>query len=253
MNKSPGNVGLFISCMVDFTRPQIGFAAIKLLEQSGCQVFVPSQTCCSQPAYNNGNRLEAIEIAKTTITAFEGCKHVIVPSASCAGMIKYHYPALFKDDPDWREKAQNISNRTHELVTFLYSIAQMKETRAAYNGPIYFHQSCSARREMKCEGAQELLQTIEGAQIIEMPNNEACCGFGGLFSVKYDEISNAMVSKKIVPLPNNKEAILTGLDLGCLLNMAGKLHKQGNPIQVRHIAELLAGEFSGQDISPASV
>ncbi len=240
MSKSPVNVGLFVSCLADLSRPQIGFASVKLLEYVGCNVAVPTQTCCGQPAYNNGNKSSAIDIAKATIQSFEAFDHVIVPSASCAGMIKYHYPELLKDDTQWHEKAKNLSERTHELITYLYTIAGLSKVSTEYNGRIYFHESCSARREMRCQGAQELLGTIKNATVLELPHNEECCGFGGLFSVKYDEISNAMVTKKIALLPESENTCLTGLDMGCLLNMSGKLEKQGNKIEVMHISELLA-------------
>ncbi len=237
------NVGLFVSCLVDNARPAIGFASLELLEAAGCTVTVPPQTCCGQPAYNNGNRCEAIDIAKATISAFEGLAHIIVPSASCAGMIKYHYPALFEEGSEWQKKAKDLAAKCHELTSFLSEIAPLDISEAAYEGRIYYHESCSARREMKCKNALNLLNKIEGAEVMDLPHNEACCGFGGLFSVKFDEISNAMVSQKISSLKNQKNAILTGLDLGCLLNIAGKLENEGHEIRVYHIAEVLTGRM----------
>lgn len=248
MNKPPAKVGLFVSCLIDITRPQIGFAAIKLLETIGCQVSVPNQSCCAQPAYNNGNKKEAKEIAKATLDAFQDFDYVITPTGSCAGMLKYHYTELFQDDDIWQEKAKSLKARTHELISFLYAKSDTPITKAIYEGRIYYHESCSSRREMKTEGALELLQSVKGAEILELPENEACCGFGGLFSVKYDEISNAMVNKKVNSLPQEKNALLTGLDLGCLMNISGKLASNGHPIRVRHIAEVLCGDFSGADI-----
>lgn len=263
MNNKQFNVGFFITCLADFTRPNIGHAAVHLLEKNGCNVTIPEQSCCAQPAYNSGKRSEAIDIAKATIAAFEHLDYVIVPSASCAGMIKYHYPGLFEGDEIWAEKARSISERTHELISFLYNVAGMKQTDATFAGRIGFHESCSALREMKVKGPRELLSTIKGAELIEIAGNEECCGFGGLFSVKFDEISNAMVETKTRNIKQANIDLLTGVDLGCLMNIKGKLEQQHHAnselansdkgpghaaenskspplIQVCHIAELLA-------------
>lgn len=248
MNKSSKNIGLFVSCLVDLTRPSVGFAAVKLLEAGGCKVTVPSQSCCGQPAYNSGCKGEAKEIAKATIEAFKGCDKVVVPSASCAGMLKYHVKTLFEgsqqadEDPEWAKAAQELSNRIYELTDFLYSEVGLEQVEPEFNGKIAYHESCSARREMKLQAPLKLLNTIKGAEIIDLPANEECCGFGGLFSVKFDEISNAMVETKINHIKNANIDILTGVDLGCLMNIGGKLTKQGHDIEVFHIAEVLAGE-----------
>lgn len=241
MNASSPHVGLFVSCLIDNTRPEIGFACLSLLQKAGCRVSVPLQTCCGQPAYNNGNRAEAVSIAKTTIKAFEQLDAVIVPSASCAGMIKHHYPPLFQAGSQWRKRAEALAENCEELTDFLANLSQPVASDTVFNGRIYFHQSCSARREMQSHKAMEMLTAIRGAEIMELPENEACCGFGGLFSVKFDEISNAMVSAKAGPLKGAENAILTGQDWGCLLNIGGKLARMGEAIPVYHIAELLAG------------
>ena len=249
MNKAKPNVGFFVSCLVDTTRPQVGFAALDLLEKAGCTVTVPPQSCCAQPAYNNGNRQEAAEIAACTIAQFEALDYLVVPSASCAGMIKYHYPLLFKAHPEMQAKAVRLADKCYELTEFMAKVAQLKTVGTAYNGRIYYHQSCSARREMKATEGERLLRTVEGAEIIDLPHNEACCGFGGLFAVKFDEISNAMVSRKVNQLKGEQTGLLTGLDLGCLMNMAGKLQKEGSKIAGYHIAEVLAGHLDGPSMT----
>ncbi len=244
MNKSSSNIGLFVSCLADLTRPEVGFAAVKLLEQSGCKVTIPQQTCCGQPAYNSGCKKEAKEIAKVTIDAFRTCEAVVVPSASCAGMLKYHVKTLFEDpskeSEKWQEEAQKLSERTFELTDFLYHQRDLKQVNKEFSGKIAYHESCSARREMKVTAPISLLNTIKGAEIIELAGNEECCGFGGLFSVKFDEISNAMVETKVNHIKDANIDLLTGVDLGCLMNIGGKLAKQGNKLEVRHIAEVLA-------------
>lgn len=244
MNKSSNQVGLFVSCLVDLTRPEVGFAAVKLLEQQECKVTIPKQTCCGQPAYNSGNKTEARDIAKVTLEAFKECDAIVVPSASCAGMLKYHVKTLFEDETggneSWRALAENLSKRTFELTEFLYHQRGMKDVNASFNGRIAYHESCSARREMKVTTPKKLLNTINNAEIIDLAGNEECCGFGGLFSVKFDEISNAMVEKKVKHINHANIDLLTGVDLGCLMNIGGKLAKQGHKVKVRHIAELLA-------------
>lgn len=239
--KPARKTGLFVSCLVDLTRPQIGFATAALLERTGTKVVVPKQSCCGQPAYNNGNRAEAIDIAKVTIEAFQDIEHIVVPSASCAGMIKIHYPALFEDDTEWRVKAISLSQRTYELTEYLSKMDEVTAISAEFHGRIGYHESCSARRELKLTGARDLLKNLNGAQLIELDGNEECCGFGGLFSVKFDEISNAMVETKTKKINTDEIDILTGVDLGCLINLAGKLKQQGSTLPVRHISELLAG------------
>ena len=249
MNKSSKNIGLFVSCLVDLTRPAVGFAAIKLLEAQGCKVTVPLQSCCGQPAYNSGCKKEAKDIAKATIDAFKECEAVVVPSASCAGMLKFHVKTLFegnesqtREGQKWLKAAEELSARTYELTDFLYSVGGLEQVVPGFNGSIAYHESCSARREMKVKAPLKLLNTIKGAKIIDLPANEECCGFGGLFSVKFDEISNAMVETKVNHIKKANIDILTGVDLGCLMNIGGKLTKQGHAVEVFHIAEVLAGE-----------
>ena len=243
MSSSAPRVGLFVTCLVDLFRPSVGFAAVKLLEQAGCEVEVPrAQTCCGQPAYNSGDRRDAAAIARQTIAAFEGFDHVVAPSGSCAAMIKEHYPALLKDEPRWSAKAEDLAGRTHELVSFLADVLKVEGVEAAFDGRATYHDSCSGLRELKIrEQPRRLLASVRGLELAELPHGEACCGFGGTFCVKYPVISNEMVQAKADNIESTGADLLLAGDLGCLLNMAGKLKRNGSKVQARHVAEVLAG------------
>jgi L-lactate dehydrogenase complex protein LldE len=236
-------VGLFVTCLVDLFRPTIGFAAIKLIEEAGCDVDVPrSQTCCGQPAYNSGDRRDAIAIAKQVIAAFAQFDYVVAPSGSCAGMIKEHYPSLFAGDRDWRPRADALSAKTFELVSFLVDVRGMSEVGATFAGSVTYHDSCSGLRELGVrEQPRRLLQSVAGLQLNELKDAHVCCGFGGTFCVKYPDISNAIVEEKTAAIAATGAATLLAGDLGCLMNMAGKLQRQDIPVHARHVAEVLAG------------
>jgi len=236
-------VGLFVTCLVDLFRPGIGFAAVELLERAGCAVAVPEmQTCCGQPAFNSGDRADAKAIAKQVIEAFDGFDYVVAPSGSCAGMIAKHYPELFADDPEMIVRARDLALRTHELISFLADIRGMQEFDAAYAGTVTYHDSCSGLRELGIKAQpRALLEKVSGLKLVELPGAELCCGFGGSFCVKYPEISNKMVGNKTSDIEQTGADTLLAGDLGCLMNMAGKLSREGSKIQVRHIAEVLAG------------
>jgi L-lactate dehydrogenase complex protein LldE len=238
------NIGLFVTCLVDLFRPSVGFAAVKLLEDAGCEVAVPAaQTCCGQPAYNSGDRADTRDIARQVIAAFEPYDYVVVPSGSCAGMIARHYPGLFGDDPQMRQRAQALADKTFELLTFLVDVLGIKEVDARYSGTVTYHDSCSGLRELGIkQQPRRLLATVAGLQLEEMVDSEVCCGFGGTFCVKYPDISNRMVSDKLANIRASGADTLLAGDLGCLLNMAGKLSREGVDIEVRHIAEILAGQ-----------
>ncbi|MGE0612280.1 MAG: (Fe-S)-binding protein [Hyphomicrobiales bacterium] len=241
-NPAP-TAGLFVTCLVDLFRPSVGFAAAKLLEQSGCRVVVPEgQTCCGQPAYNSGDRPDAIRIAMQTIAAFEGCDYVVAPSGSCAGMLKTHYARLLGDNPDWTARVSDFASRVHELVSFLVDIRGMTGVEARFDGKVTYHDSCSGLRELGVKAQpRKLLASVSGLQLEEMADCEVCCGFGGTFSIKYPAISNAIVEKKSANAAGSGAACLLAGDLGCLMNMAGKLSREGRAIEVRHVAEVLAG------------
>ena len=236
-------VALFVTCLVDLFRPTIGFAAVRLLEEAGCTVEIPRvQTCCAQPAYNSGDRGGAKAIALQVLEAFEGYDNIVAPSGSCAGMIRRHYPELFADDPVVLPRAQHLAARTWELVSFLVDICGTQAVSARWDRRVTYHDACSGLRELGVKAQpRRLLASIGGVELRELPGAEVCCGFGGTFCIKYPDISDKMVSDKEAEIvATGAEAVLAG-DLGCLLNIAGKLHRHGRQIEVRHVAEVLAG------------
>jgi len=247
MSKSPATtpvrVGLFVTCLVDLARPSVGFAAVKLLEDAGCVVAVPAaQTCCGQPAYNSGDSGDARAIAAQVIEAFEGFDYVVAPSGSCAGMIRLHYPKLFAADPALATRAQALAAKTHELVSFLVDVLQVDSVAASYAGTVTYHDSCSGLRELGVKAQpRALLNKINGLILREGRETEACCGFGGLFCVKYPDISGRMVDAKVDDIVATGADTLLAGDMGCLINMAGRLSRRGSPVRVRHVAEVLAG------------
>ncbi len=243
MSEKPPRVGLFVTCLVDLFRPTVGFAAAKLLEDAGCTVEVPrTQTCCGQPAYNSGDRGDARSIAARTVEAFEGYDYVVAPSGSCAAMLREHYPALFTDDPGMAAKAAKLAGRTYELVSFLTDVRGVTGVEARFPGSVTYHDSCSGLRELGIKHQpRALLATVDGLTLAEHADAEVCCGFGGTFCVKYPDISNTMVSEKADAVESTGADTLLAGDLGCLLNMAGKLKRRGAKTSIRHVAEVLAG------------
>jgi L-lactate dehydrogenase complex protein LldE len=236
-------VALFVTCLVDLMRPSVGFAAVKLLEDAGCDVAVPAaQTCCGQPAYNSGDSKDAASIARTVIRAFEGFEYVVAPSGSCVGTISVHYPEMFKDDAKMARRARDLAGRTYELTTFLADVMKVGPIAGRHPAVATYHDSCSGLRELGIHRQpRALLAGIEGLQLKEMTTGETCCGFGGLFCVKYPEISEKMVDVKVDDIEASGADTLLGGDLGCLMNMAGRLTRRGLNVKVRHVAEVLAG------------
>ena len=247
---SQPNVGLFVTCLVDLFRPNVGFSAVDLLEKAGCTVAVPAaQTCCGQPAYNSGDRADTRAIAEQVITAFEKFDFIVAPSGSCASMLKKHYPGLFAGDPAWEERAKVFSEKVFELVSFLTDVLFVAELETKFEGSVTYHDSCSGLRELGiARQPRKMLDMVEGTTLKEMADPDVCCGFGGTFCVKYSDISNAIVEKKTANIENAEADLLLAGDLGCLLNMAGKLQHEGKKTQVRHIAEVLAGRLDGPAI-----
>lgn len=235
------NVALLVTCLVDLFRPSVGFAAVKLLEDAGCRVHVPKQTCCGQPAYNSGARAEAKAIARQVIEAFEPYDYVVAPSGSCGGMLAHHYPELFRDDPAWARRARRLAMKSFELVSFLTDVLKVETVNAECATTATYHDSCAGLRELNVRGQpRKLLDTVEGLQVTEMADPEACCGFGGTFCVKYGDISVDIVDRKLAEVEQTGAGLLLAGDLGCLMNMAGRLARQGSKVQVRHVAEVLA-------------
>jgi L-lactate dehydrogenase complex protein LldE len=239
--KPPIRVGLFATCLVDMIRPRIGFAAAKLLEDAGCAVDVPLQTCCGQPAFNSGDRKTAREVATQVIAAFEQYDYVVVPSGSCAGQIILHYPELFEGDAVWSPRAKALAAKTFELTVFLSDVLKAAP-KACFDGAVTYHDSCSGLRELGIKAQpRRLLAAVEGLKIAEMKDPDVCCGFGGTFCVKYPDVSNKIVEKKTANIAASGATTLLAGDLGCLMNMAGKLSREGRDVKVRHVAEVLAG------------
>jgi L-lactate dehydrogenase complex protein LldE len=243
-------VGLFVTCLVDLYRPTVGFAAIRLLEQAGCLVEVPrAQTCCGQPAYNAGDRATAQRIARGVVDVFAGFDHVVAPSGSCAGMIGHHFPGLFDDDPHYKAKAEALAARMHELTAFLRDVMGMQGTGARHDGTVTYHDACSGLRELGVKAQpRALLAGVQGLTLTEMTEPETCCGFGGTFCVKYPDISVRMVADKAKDIAATGADTLLAGDMGCLLNMAGRLKREGSAVKVRHVAEVLAGMTD--DVAP---
>ncbi len=243
MLQTSPRVALFVTCLVDLHRPTVGFAAIRLLEQAGCRVEVPrAQTCCGQPAYNSGDRATARGIAVQVMEAFGGYDYVVAPSGSCGGMISHHYAGLFRDDPGMLQKAEALAGRTYELTAFLADVMGIADTGARFDGVATYHDSCSGLRELGVKRQpRRLLAEVAGLELREMADPEVCCGFGGTFCVKYPEISTRMASDKAADvIATGADTLLAG-DLGCLLNMAGRLSRLGSTVGARHVAEVLAG------------
>lgn len=204
------------------------------------------QTCCGQPAYNSGDVRAAKAIARQVITAFENFDHIVVPSGSCAGMLKGHYPRLFTDEPQWQQKATRLARRTDELTRFLTDVLGMSDSGATYEGSVTYHDSCSGLRELGTRAQpRQLLANVKGLHLCELGDAESCCGFGGTFCVKYPEISVRMVADKVSHINETGADTVLGGDLGCLLNIAGRLKREGSGIKVYHVAEILAGMAQG--------
>jgi L-lactate dehydrogenase complex protein LldE len=238
-------VGLFVTCLVDLMRPSIGLAALKLLEDAGCDVVVPAaQTCCGQPGWNSGDRESARELAEKLIGEFEECRSVVVPSGSCAGMIRTHFPEVFENEPEMLARVKRLGERTYELTEFLTKVVKPAGDSASFNGTVTYHDSCSGLRELGVKAhPRQLLAKVPGLKLVEMEECETCCGFGGTFSVKYGDISSAMAEKKCAHIQaSGAQAVVLG-DLGCMLNIEGRLRRRGDTkTRVLHVAEVLAGE-----------
>ena len=238
-------VGFFVTCLVDLMRPSIGFAAIKLLESGGADVFVPpTQTCCGQPAYNSGDRADAITLARKVVEEFEHCDYLVAPSGSCSGMIKTHYGELFADDPAWTPRVAALARKTYELTDFLVNVVNVDRLPGNFRGTITYHDSCAGLREMGVKAQpRALLAKMDGVRLSEMADCEMCCGFGGTFAVKFGEISARLADNKCQHIvTNGAEAVVLG-DLGCMLNIEGRLRRRGDATRVLHVAEVLAGEL----------
>jgi L-lactate dehydrogenase complex protein LldE len=238
----PQTVQLFVTCIIDTLYPETGEAVVRVLERAGVQVAVPhGQTCCGQPAFNAGMRPEARRMAEQTIRVFEDALGtVVVPSGSCAAMIRHSYLELFAGDPTWLHRAEALSKRTYELTEFLVDVLGVTNLGARYPGRITYHSSCHLLRELGVDRQpRALLKAVEGAEFVELPHTDECCGFGGVFSVEQPEISSAMLQRKIANLDSSQAPVVVACDAGCITNINGGLHRLGKTSRAVYIAEIL--------------
>lgn len=238
-------VALFVTCLVDLMRPRIGFAAIELLEAAGCEVVVPDrQTCCGQPAFNSGDRAAAAMLAQKTIAEFEGFDYLVAPSGSCADQIRTEYPGLLADDPEWHGRAAALASRVFELTDFLVNVAKLDQMPGRFEGSVTYHDSCTGLRSLGIKRQPRvLLEKLPGVDLKEMEGAEECCGFGGTFAVKFGDVSAAIAEKKCANVLATGSDAVVGGDLGCLMNIEGKLRRMGDEkTRVLHIAEVLTGK-----------
>jgi len=237
-------VGLFVTCLVDLMRPRIGFAALKLLEAAGCEVVVPdSQTCCGQPGYNSGDKESGRALGLKFLEEFLGCDYIVAPSGSCAGMIRVHYPDVFKDEPATLRRLNALTERTYELTDFLVNVVKLNSVPGDFAGTLTYHDSCAGLRELGVRRQPRgLLAKLPNARIKEMPDAEVCCGFGGTFSIKFGDIATRMADNKCKNIHETAADAIVGGDLGCLMHIEGRLRRIGDTkTKVLHVAEVLAG------------
>jgi L-lactate dehydrogenase complex protein LldE len=236
-------VGLFVTCLVDLFRPSVGLAAARLIEEAGCRVEVPmAQACCGQPAFASGEMTDARAAAEAAILAFEDFDHVVAPSGACAGMLRNHYPGLFRGDPAWETRARDFAAKVHELTSFLVDISGMSAVAATRETTATYHDACSGFGELGVKDQpRALLASVKGLKLIEMHDADACCGFGGAVCAKYPDLARAKADRKAGAIAASGADLLIAGDLGCLMKIAGKLRREGSAVEVRHVAEVLAG------------
>ncbi len=234
-------VSLFITCLADQIYPEVGESVVRLLHRYGCEVDFPrQQTCCGQPAYNSGYQDDAREVARSLIRAFEHSDYVVSPSGSCTGMVHHYYPQLFANEPEWKAEAEKLIWKTYEFSQFLVNVLGVKDLGAVYEGKATYHPSCHAMRLLGVrEEPGELMAHIQGLKLVELPRKEDCCGFGGTFAVKMADMSEAMVCEKAANVCATNADLLIGTDMGCLMNIGGRLNKENKPVRVMHLAQLL--------------
>lgn len=234
-------VSLFVTCLADMMYPDVAESVVRLLHRYGCEVDFPElQTCCGQPAFNSGYQDEAREVARNLIRAFEHSDYVVSPSGSCTGMVHHYYPQLFENEPEWKAKAEVFVEKTYEFTQFLVRVLGVKDVGAYFPEKVTYHPSCHASRLLGIkEEPQELLSNVKGLEFVDLPHKEDCCGFGGTFAVKMADMSEAMVCEKAANICATNASVLVGTDMGCLMNIDGRLNKENRPMRVMHIAQLL--------------
>jgi L-lactate dehydrogenase complex protein LldE len=240
-------VSLFITCLVDQFFPEVGMSMVSVLRRLGVEVDFPTaQTCCGQPAFNSGFSSEARELARRFIGIFENSEYIVAPSGSCTSMVRVFYKELFNDDPAWQKRAESLASRTYEFTEFVVDVLGVDDVGASYTGKVALHQSCHLLRELNVRTEpQRLLKSVKGIELVELERSDACCGFGGLFSIKYPEISSGILEDKIGSVEKSGADVLVACDVGCLMHIAGGLSRQDKATRTMHIAELLAKRDGG--------
>jgi L-lactate dehydrogenase complex protein LldE len=239
------SIQLFVTCLLDTLYPETAAAVVRVLHRAGCEVAIPrGQTCCGQPAFNAGLRRDARKMAEHTIKVFEKASGpVVVPSGSCAAMIRHQYPELFADDPRWLPRAQALAERTFEFTQYLVDELGVTDLGTHHDGPLTYHASCHLLREMGIQRQpQALLKAVQGAELVDLPEATDCCGFGGVFSVEHPQISAAMLTRKMDNIQATGAPLVVSCDAGCITNINGGLHRQGKNQRAVHIAEILDSE-----------
>jgi len=236
------HVTLFIQCLVDCLYPEVGEAMVKVLKRLGVSLDYPvDQTCCGQVSFNSGYRREAAAAAKRFIGIFEKADVVVCPSGSCVKMVRSHYPELFKNDPEWLERARAVGRKTYEFTEYLIDVLKVEDIGAAYQGKVTYHDTCSLLRGLGVrDQPRKLIRMVQGVEFVEMKDSDRCCGFGGIFSVNYGDISTAILEEKVRNVIDSGADTLIGCDVGCLMNIQGLLSRKGLPVKTLHIAQLLA-------------
>ena len=239
-------VSLFITCLVDQLFPQVGVGMVEVLKRLGVEVEFPeAQTCCGQPAFNSGYRAEARGLAGRFINVFEDSEVVVAPSGSCTSMVKVFYADLFEDDAATRERARRLAARTYEFSEFLVNVLKVEDVGAQFHGRVALHQSCHLLRELNVRSEPlKLLRAVRGIELVELERADACCGFGGLFAIKYPQISGGILQEKIDCIKRSGADVIVASDMGCLMHINGGLSRQRVPVRTLHIAELLASGLS---------
>jgi len=234
-------VQLFIPCFVDQLYPATAFNMVKVLEKAGCDVqYNANQTCCGQPAFNAGFTKECKVVASKYLKDFEGTDYIVSPSASCTGFVRNYLPQLF-DNTASHNQVKDLGNRSFEFTEFLMDVLKIENFNAALNIKATYHDSCAALRECKIKkGPRHLLSHVKGLELIEMNDNETCCGFGGTFSVKFDAISTAMADQKLTNAMATGATHIISTDLSCLMQLDGVIKNKNLPLQTIHIADVLA-------------
>ncbi len=244
MNKLNKNTkaSLFITCLIDTFFPKVGESTVYVLKKLGIEVDFPQdQTCCGQPGFNSGFQHDARILAKRFLSIFNQDGFIVSPSGSCTSMVKVFYKELFRDDPNTLEIIDKVSSRTYELSDFLVNVLKIEDVGAAYSGKVTYHSSCHLLRELRIQDEpRKLIKSVKGVEFIEMNLHDACCGFGGTFSVKFPDVSASILDEKIENIIKSGADTVISTDMGCLMQIGGAISRRKIPVKVMHLAELLA-------------